>query len=253
MRLALLEAAPLLLAAHREPELDQVDAAVHEVALELRRLAHEFVVLLVAAEAHHALDAGAVVPGAVEQHDLAARRQVPDVALEIPLAAFLVGRLLQRHDARAARIQVLHEALDRAALAGGVAALEQDDDLLPGLLDPGLQLEQFDLQPVLLALVALARQQVLVRVAAIAPVGGQLVLALRVGFARAPLLLAQERLRQLPARRPATGRRGCPAARWSRLRWRRRCSRRRRCARRRRRRTSARCRRTSRGAGVAQP
>ena len=73
MHLALLEAAALLLAADREPELDQVDAAAHQVALELRRLAHELQVFVVGAEAHHPLDAGAVVPGAVEQHDLAAR------------------------------------------------------------------------------------------------------------------------------------------------------------------------------------
>jgi hypothetical protein len=68
---ALLEAAALLGAADREPELDQVDAAAHQVALELGRLAHELVVLGIGAKAHHALDAGAVVPAAVEQHDLA--------------------------------------------------------------------------------------------------------------------------------------------------------------------------------------
>ena len=33
-------------------------------------------------EAHHPLDAGAVVPGAVEQHDFAGGRQVRHVALE---------------------------------------------------------------------------------------------------------------------------------------------------------------------------
>ena len=156
----------LLLAAHREPELDEVDAAAHEVPLELGRLAQELDVLLLGAEAHDALDAGAVVPGAVEHHDLAGGGQVLHVALEIPLAALDLGRLLQRDDARAARIEVLHEALDRAALAGGVAAFEQDDDLLPGRLDPRLQLQQLDLQPVLLPLVAPARKQVQVRIAA---------------------------------------------------------------------------------------
>jgi hypothetical protein len=114
-------------------------------------------VLVVGAEAHHALDAGAVVPGAVEQHDLARRRQVLHVALEVPLAALELGGLLQRDHARAARVQVLHEALDRAALAGGVAALEQDHHLLAGLLDPGLQLEQLDLQAVLLLFVGFLR------------------------------------------------------------------------------------------------
>ena len=87
--------------------------------------------LILGAEAHDALDAGAVVPAAVEQDDFAARRQVLDVALEIPLAALHLARFLERHDAGAARVQVLHEALDRAALAGRVAPLEDDDDALP--------------------------------------------------------------------------------------------------------------------------
>ena len=82
------------------------------------------------AEAHHPLDAGAVVPGAVEQHDLAAGRQMRHVALEVPLRALALGRRRQRHDAADARVEPLGDALDDAALAGGVAALEQDDDLL---------------------------------------------------------------------------------------------------------------------------
>jgi hypothetical protein len=41
---------------------------------------------------------------------------------------------------------MLHEALDGAALAGGIAALEQDDDALARLLHPGLQLQQLGLQ-----------------------------------------------------------------------------------------------------------
>ena len=69
-----------------------------------------------------------------------------DIALEVPLPAFHLIGLFERDHARAARIQVFHEALDRAALAGGVAPFEQDHDALPGILHPGLQLEQFDLQ-----------------------------------------------------------------------------------------------------------
>ena len=42
-------------------------------------------VLLVGAEAHDPLDAGPVVPAAVEQHDLPAGREMGDVALEVPL------------------------------------------------------------------------------------------------------------------------------------------------------------------------
>jgi hypothetical protein len=126
----LLEAAALLGAADAEPELEEAHTGAHQMALEFGSLAHELVVLGIAAEAHHALDAGAVVPAAVEQHDLALGGQVLDVALEVPLAALDLARLFQRHDARAARVEVLHEALDRAALAGRVAALEKDHHAL---------------------------------------------------------------------------------------------------------------------------
>ena len=46
-------------------------------------------------------------------------------------------------------------------LAGGVAALEEDDDLLAGFLHPGLELQEFDLQAVLLALVIAPLHEVL--------------------------------------------------------------------------------------------
>ena len=70
-----------------EPVLDEHDAGANEHPLELRAGAQELLVLVVGAEAHHALDAGAVVPAAVEQDDLAGGRQVRDVALEVPLRA----------------------------------------------------------------------------------------------------------------------------------------------------------------------
>jgi hypothetical protein len=60
---------------------------------------------------------------------------------------------------------VLGEALDRAALAGGVAALEHHDDAAPGVLDPVLELEQLDLQQSLVPLVLLTGQALLVGVA----------------------------------------------------------------------------------------
>ena len=93
----------LLLVGDREPVLDQDDAGAHQHPFELGHRAEELLVLVVGAEAHHALDAGAVVPAAVEQHDLAGRRQMRHVALEIPLGALaLVGRGQRRHPARRA-------------------------------------------------------------------------------------------------------------------------------------------------------
>ncbi|MCY1293467.1 hypothetical protein D9M70_427270 [compost metagenome] len=176
--LAFAKAAALLFLADREPELEQVDAAAHQVALELRGLLQEVLVLTRGAEAHHVFDAGAVVPGAVEQHDFTGGRQVLHVTLEIPLAAFGFRRLFKCHHTRAARVHVFHEAFDGAALAGGIAAFEQDHHALPALAHPGLELEQLDLQPVFLLFVIAARHQVLVRVGAIAPASREFVVGM---------------------------------------------------------------------------
>src|SRR5690606_4408949 len=151
--LAGLDAPALLLTVDREPELEQIHAALDQRALQLGRLADELAVLLRGAEAHHALDPGTVVPGAVEEDDLATGRQLADVALEIPLRALGLGRLLQGDHARAAGVEVLAEALDRPALAGRVAPFEEDRQALLLILHPVLQLQQLDLQGLERALV----------------------------------------------------------------------------------------------------
>jgi len=97
-------------------------------------------------KAHHALDPGAVVPAAIEQHDLAACGQVRHVALEIPLGALAIARCWQRDGTAHAWIESLGDALDGAALAGRVATLEHNDHLLPAGHDPVLELDQFGLQ-----------------------------------------------------------------------------------------------------------
>ena len=122
------------------------------------------------------------------------RRQVLHVALEVPLAALGVGGLFKGDHARAARVEVLHEALDGAALAGCIAAFEQDHDALAGFLGPGLQLEQLHLQTEFLLFVGAAAQQVLVGVAAFAPVIGQLLV--RIDLARREGGVALQRLAQ---------------------------------------------------------
>src|SRR5262245_15163370 len=98
------------------------------------------------AEPHHPLDAGAVVPAAVEQHDLPAGWKVGHIALEVPLCALaLVGRG-QRGDAADARVEALGDALDHAALSRRVAALEDHDHLELLMLHPVLQLHELALQ-----------------------------------------------------------------------------------------------------------
>ena len=65
--------------------------------------------LLGGAEPHDGLDAGAVVPAAVEDHDLAGGGQVRDVALDVHLRALALGRRGQRDDAEDARADALDD------------------------------------------------------------------------------------------------------------------------------------------------
>jgi hypothetical protein len=59
---------------------------------------------------------------------------VGDVAMEIPLTTLCLCWLGQCDDSSCPRIEVFHEALDRAALAGRIAAFEQDHMLRTSLL-----------------------------------------------------------------------------------------------------------------------
>ena len=119
--------------------------------------------MLVGAEAHYPFDPGAVVPAAVEEHDLAAGRQVRDIALEVPLGAFALGRRRQRHGATDARVETLGDPFDRPALARRIPALE-DDDQLELLGDhPILELDELPLQPQELVEINLPRQGIVHR------------------------------------------------------------------------------------------
>ena len=88
---------------------------------QIRGTAEELLVLLVVAETHDPLDAGAVVPTAVEEGHFPRRRQMCDVSLKIPLRLFATlgaGRAATR---QTRRVQPLRDPLDHAALAGGIA------------------------------------------------------------------------------------------------------------------------------------
>ena len=141
------EAALLLAVADREPVLAQHDPVLDEQALEPRTLVEEAGVLRRSAEAHHRLHPGAVVPGRVEEHDLAGTWQLLDVALEVPLPFLSPGRRRERDDPCDPGTEVLGDPLDRPALAGGVAAFEDNNDALAFGLDPLLDLDQLRLQP----------------------------------------------------------------------------------------------------------
>src|SRR5674476_124549 len=61
------------------PERTSISSKIGQVG------AQELLILLLGAEPHDVLDAGAIVPAAIEQHDFTARRQLGDIALKIPL------------------------------------------------------------------------------------------------------------------------------------------------------------------------
>ena len=62
------------------------------------------------------------------------------VPLEVPLPALALGGRGEGDDAGGPGVEVLGEAVDRAALPGGVAALEHDDVPDAVVLAPVLQL-----------------------------------------------------------------------------------------------------------------
>ena len=152
------EAARLLLRGHLQPIFDEHDAGFDDRLLELGRDFEEALHRVHRAKLHHALDAGAVVPAAIEDHDLAGGGHVADVALDIHLRLLPLGRRGQRDDAENARTDALGDRLDHAALAGAVAALEQHADLQALVDDPELQLDEFGMQLRELALIGLAGQ-----------------------------------------------------------------------------------------------
>src|SRR4030081_1696763 len=98
------------------------------------------------AEAHHLLDAGAVVPAAVEQDDFSTGRQVRHITLEIPLRALALVRRRQRRDPANTRVKALGDPLDDPAFSGGVAALEDHDDLELVVQDQDLAVDQLALK-----------------------------------------------------------------------------------------------------------
>src|SRR5258708_11730527 len=93
---------------------------------------HEPAVLLLGAKSHDPLYARAVIPAAVEQDDVPAGGPVPDVALEVPLGLFPLGRRGQRDDLGDPGVEVLRDPPDPAAPSRPVPALSDHDD--PGVL-----------------------------------------------------------------------------------------------------------------------
>src|SRR5262249_8797181 len=136
----------LLFLSDFQPDLDQHNTTIDDVFFDLRAKLEKTAVLLLSTKSHHVFDAGAVVPTAIEDHDLARRRKLLDVALHKHLRFFPVRRSRESHHSKHARTHPLGDGLDGAALAGGIAALEYDDDTRTLVLDPILQMAKLDLK-----------------------------------------------------------------------------------------------------------
>src|SRR5205823_3206626 len=87
-----LEAPRLFLGADLEPVLQKDDPRVDHRLLERGNDFEEALDLLLGAEPHDALDAGPVVPAAIEDDDLTRGREVPDVALHVHLRLLALRR-----------------------------------------------------------------------------------------------------------------------------------------------------------------
>src|SRR5258708_28371264 len=135
-----LKAAPLLVLAYIEKVLAQDDAVVDDhLPLDHGDHRYEPLVILIGDEVHYPLDPGPVVPRAVEEDDLARRREMRDVALNENLGLLAVGWDRQCHVAIDAPAGACSDAAGTAALARGVSALEDHNDARPLVLDPSLQ------------------------------------------------------------------------------------------------------------------
>jgi hypothetical protein len=126
-----LEAPGLLGRADLQPVLQQQDPVTDHGPLDRRGQLQEPLGLLRRAEPHDPLNPGPVVPAPVKDHDLAGGGEVGEVPLDVHLGPLAVGRGGQGNDPEHPRAHPLGDPLDRAALAGGVAALEHDADLGP--------------------------------------------------------------------------------------------------------------------------
>ena len=96
----------------------------------------EAFVLLLGAEPHHVLDAGAVVPAAIEDHDLARRREVLRRSAGCTSASSRDPRGRAARHPEHARADPLGQRADGAAFAGRVAPFEDDDRAVSRVLHP---------------------------------------------------------------------------------------------------------------------
>ena len=136
----------LLLIAHFEPELDQLDSTFYDVAFEHWTEFEKAVVLFFSAKAHDELDTSPVVPTTIEDHDLTRSGEMLQVALHVHLRLLAVRWRWKGYYAEDARTHTFGDRLDGAALASTVTALKYKNDSQTFVLYPILELAKLHLQ-----------------------------------------------------------------------------------------------------------
>ena len=138
------EALVLFLFRYFQPVLQKDDALADQKALEAGTVPEKFSVLFRSTEAHHVLNAGAVIPAPVEDDDFTSGGQLFNVALSMELRFLPLARRGEGDHAKDARADTLHDALNHAAFAGSVSSFEKDHNAGVGRLDPVLELDQLN-------------------------------------------------------------------------------------------------------------
>src|SRR5258708_2537597 len=143
---ACLEATLLLVITHLEPDLNDLNAAVHDISFDRRAQFEKLPMLLLAAKAHHIFHPRSVVPTPIEDHDFAGGREMLHVTLQVHLRLLAVGRRRQRDEAEYPRAYALSNGLNRSAFAGRVAALEHDYHAQALVFHPFLEFTKLSLE-----------------------------------------------------------------------------------------------------------
>src|SRR4051812_46208438 len=111
--------------------------------------------LLFGAEPHYPLDAGAVVPTAVEDYDFSSRGKMWNVALGVHLRFLSLCRCGKRNHPEHTRAHPLGHCFYRATLTGTVAAFEDNACPQAFVHHPFLKPDKLNVQPLELLLISL--------------------------------------------------------------------------------------------------
>src|SRR5271166_3511282 len=136
----------LLLLTHLKPIFNEDNSCLDHGFFPVRTEFHKPNDLLLGAKPHHALNPGAVVPTAIENNYFSSRRKMRDVALDVHLRLFSLGRRRQCNESKHSRANPFRNALYDPALPCRITPFEDHNDLQSLVLHPQLQFDELGLQ-----------------------------------------------------------------------------------------------------------